>query len=116
MRSQRLRLEPMFCVRGHRDHRSDSLRPLRRHLLVVRPQQGKALGLPWGEAETGVFLLRQAAAIKLINNSHSCNVTHTPLGSTAPNSFVPQGLVCSAPLGCTFPPRFWYSAYMASMP
>ena len=47
---------------------------------------------------------------------HSWNVTHTPLGSIAPNSFVPQGLVCKAPLGCTLPPRFWYSAYKASMP
>src|SRR5438445_6926812 len=56
----------MFCVRGHRDPLSDSLRPLRRHRLVVRTQQGKTLGLPWGEAETGVVLLRQAAAIKLI--------------------------------------------------
>ncbi len=29
--------------------------------------------------------------------------------SIAPNSLVPQGLVCNGPLGCTLPPRSWYS-------
>src|SRR5260221_5141924 len=41
--SQRRRLETMCSVCGHREHRNNSLRPLRRGRLVVRPQQGKAL-------------------------------------------------------------------------
>src|ERR1700674_3857853 len=38
----------MCSVCGHREHRNDSLRPLRRRRLVVRPQQGKALVHVWG--------------------------------------------------------------------
>src|SRR5260370_1301855 len=34
----------MCCVCGRGEHRNGSLRPLRRRRLVVRPQQGKALG------------------------------------------------------------------------
>src|SRR5271155_3675094 len=70
-------------------------------------------GLPERTADArsrrGVVSLR-------VGHPYSWNVTHTPLGSIAPNSFVPQGLVCSEPLGCTLPPRRWYSAYIASIP
>src|SRR6266851_7209151 len=38
----------MCSVCGHREHRNESLRPLRRRRLVVRPQQGKALVHFWG--------------------------------------------------------------------
>jgi len=43
----------MCSVCGHREHRNDSLRPLRRGRLVVRPQQGKALVHVWGINPTG---------------------------------------------------------------
>src|SRR5258707_14082341 len=43
----------MCSVCGHREHRNESLRPLRRRRLVVRPQQGKALVHAWGINHTG---------------------------------------------------------------
>jgi len=38
----------MCSVCRHREHRNNSLRPMRRRRLVVRPQQGKALVQVWG--------------------------------------------------------------------
>src|SRR6266853_4607210 len=48
----------MCSACGHREHRNNSLRPLRRGRLVVRPQQGKALVHVWGINHTGRVLTR----------------------------------------------------------
>ena len=67
-----------------------------RHLL--RADDGIPERTADARSRSGVVSLR-------VGHPYSWNVTHTPLGSIAPNSFVPQGLVCKGPLGCTLPPR-----------